>query len=114
MKYNVNYVLCQLDRPVGAVLLSREGVVLGAAINQNAKNRTRHAEVNLLREWGAQTGRPLPVGSTIVTTLKPCKMCAGGILSSAELAEDLSVFYLHDDPGPAAQNLRLKTTQLVF
>lgn len=88
------------DRPVAALLVSERGEILGAAANCNARNRTLHAEVNLVQNFYQRTGKRLPAGSTIYTTLKPCKMCAAMIWHSAEDLRTLRVIYAEDDPGP--------------
>lgn len=89
------------DRPVAALLLSHDDRLLGAAVNTNASNRTQHAEMNLLRDHYEKTGKPLPRGAKVLTTLKPCKMCAGMIYDFME--PDVRVIFAHDDPGPNAR-----------
>ena len=39
----------------------------------------------------------------MITTLKPCKMCAG-LWASHTPCDRLNVVYLHNDPGPNGQN----------
>lgn len=95
----------QRDRPVAALLVSRENQLLAAAINTNSSIRTQHAEMNLLRDYHERTGGPPPLGSTILTTLKPCKMCAGMIcdFSNKNYPDSIPrVIFYQDDPGPNA------------
>ena len=96
--------LYQSDRPVAALLVSREQKLLGWAPNSNSKNRTLHAEVNLIQGYQARTGQGLPPGSTVYTSLKPCKMCAGMIWDAAQDVSSLRVVYGQHDPGTKAQN----------
>jgi tRNA(Arg) A34 adenosine deaminase TadA len=92
------------DRPIAALLVSKENEILGAAINTNAKNRTLHAEMNLIEACHEQR---IPKGARIYSTLKPCKMCAGMIVDSAEELSSLRVVYAENDPGKNAQNTAL-------
>ncbi|MFZ9595893.1 MAG: Bd3614 family nucleic acid deaminase [Bdellovibrionia bacterium] len=94
----------QADRPVGALLVSQSGDILQMAQNTHAHNKTLHAEVNLVREFQLREKKPLPSGSRIYTTLKPCKMCAGLIWSAAQDLQNLEVIYFEDDPGPFARS----------
>ena len=91
------------DRRVAALLVSEEGLLLGAAINTNSLNRTRHAEINLIQGYCHRTGGPIPRGARLYITLKSCKMCAGMIWAAALDPASLEVIYVHDDPGPLAR-----------
>lgn len=91
------------DRPVAAILVSAEGIVLAAARNTNSRNRTLHAEVNLLQSYHERCKRPIPAGASLYVALKPCKMCAGMIWECAEDLNSLRVFYGQDDPGSMAK-----------
>jgi hypothetical protein len=97
--------LAQRDRPLLAALLDPGGHVLLAARNTSGTNRTLHAELNLVHAWWMATGRPLPAGSRLLATLRPCRMCAALIVRAA--AAPLEVLYLHEDPGPLAQDTLL-------
>ena len=68
------------SRPVGCLLLDRDGQVIHQARNTNRQNRSLHAEVNLCQTWFARNERPFPSGCHIVTTLQPCRMCASMLL----------------------------------
>ena len=67
------------DVPVGAVVLSAAGDVLGRG--RNARERdgdpTAHAEVLALRAAAGALGTWHLDGCTLVVTLEPCAMCAG-------------------------------------
>jgi tRNA(Arg) A34 adenosine deaminase TadA len=92
------------DRPIAALLVSRENTLLGADINTNAKNRTLHAEMNLISHL---TDQKIPAGARLFTTLKPCRMCAGMIHDSASDLASLRVIFAEDDPGTHGRNTAL-------
>ncbi|WP_255595693.1 deaminase [Lysobacter sp. BMK333-48F3] len=64
--------------PVGAVLVSAEGEVLGEGWNRNigSHNPSAHAEIVGLREGGRAIGNHRLLGATSYVTLEPCAMCA--------------------------------------
>jgi len=64
--------------PVGAVLVSADGEVLGEGWNRNITERdpSAHAEIVAMRQAGARVGNYRLLGSTLYVTLEPCAMCA--------------------------------------
>ncbi len=86
--------------PVGAVVLSPTGEVLGRGNNQvlRTSDPTAHAEIVALREAGRTLGNYRLLGCTLVCTLEPCAMCAGAILH-ARLAR---LVYAARDPKAGA------------
>lgn len=72
------------DVPVGAVVVSGEGVVLSQAHNRREQwaDPTAHAELLAVRE----ATRGLPgwrlEGATVYVTLEPCAMCAGALVNA--------------------------------
>ena len=64
--------------PVGAVLVSADGQVLGEGWNRNITEHdpTAHAEIVAMRRAGAALGNHRLIGSTLYVTLEPCAMCA--------------------------------------
>ena len=70
------------DVPIGAVVLSPAGLVLGAACNAREAmgDPTAHAEVLALRSAAAAAGGWNLAGCTIAVTVEPCTMCAGAIV----------------------------------
>ncbi|WP_036206638.1 tRNA adenosine(34) deaminase TadA [Novilysobacter arseniciresistens] len=64
--------------PVGAVLVSADGEVLGEGWNRNITEHdpTAHAEVVAMRQAGRRIGNHRLLGSTLYITLEPCAMCA--------------------------------------
>lgn len=72
------------DVPVGAVVLSPDGAIVGRGRNERelTGDPTAHAEVVALRDAAAATGNWNLSDHTLVVTLEPCVMCAGAILNS--------------------------------
>lgn len=68
--------------PVGAVVVSADGEVLGRGNNRVVRDcdPTAHAEVVALREAGRTVGNYRLLGTTLFCTLEPCAMCAGAVL----------------------------------
>ncbi len=64
--------------PVGAVLVSAEGVAIGEGWNRNIVEHdpTAHAEIVALRAAGRQLGNYRLLGCSVYVTLEPCAMCA--------------------------------------
>ncbi|MGV8931504.1 MAG: tRNA adenosine(34) deaminase TadA [Luteimonas sp.] len=64
--------------PVGAVLVSAEGVAIGEGWNRNIVEHdpTAHAEIVALRAAGRQLGNHRLLGCSVYVTLEPCAMCA--------------------------------------
>lgn len=98
----------QQDRAVGAVLLDKDNTLLALAHNTNHQNKTLHAEVNLLQTWQ----KPLPDGSRLITSLEPCKMCAGLIHSYIENLKNFRLEFLENDHGPATRQSWLTTHRI--
>lgn len=72
------------DVPVGAVVVSAEGVVLAQQHNRREEwaDPTAHAELLAIRD----ATRGLPgwrlEGATVYVTLEPCAMCAGALVNA--------------------------------
>ena len=68
--------------PVGALVVSRDGEILGRGNNRvlRTSDPTAHAEMVALRQAGQKLGNYRLTGCTLVCTLEPCAMCAGAIL----------------------------------
>ena len=64
--------------PVGAALVSADGVLLGEGWNLNIANHdpSAHAEIVAMRRAGAALGNHRLIGCTLYVTLEPCAMCA--------------------------------------
>lgn len=68
--------------PVGAVLVSATGELLGEGWNRNITDRdpSAHAEIVAIREAGRRLGNHRLLGTTLYVTLEPCAMCAMAIV----------------------------------
>lgn len=67
--------------PVGAVIVGRDGAVVGEAHNETltVPDPTAHAECLAIRRAAARVGSERLVGCDIHVTLEPCAMCAAAI-----------------------------------
>lgn len=92
-------VLHDYDRDIAALLVDASGRLLGFGLNSNSKNKTLHAEVNLLQRLYCETRAPIPAGAKLFSTHKPCKMCAGMIYHWSEDPHSLEVLYLKEETG---------------
>ncbi|GAB3333483.1 tRNA adenosine(34) deaminase TadA [Marilutibacter aestuarii] len=86
--------------PVGAVLVSAEGEVLGEGWNRNITEHdpTAHAEIVAMRQAGLRLGNHRLIGSTLYVTLEPCAMCAMAMVH----ARVARVVYGASDPKTGA------------
>jgi tRNA(adenine34) deaminase len=92
--------LATADVPIGAVVVSAAGDLLGTGRNvrEAAHDPTGHAEVVALRAAAATVGEWRLSGCTLVVTLEPCTMCAG----AAVLARVERVVFGAFDPKAGA------------
>jgi len=89
------------DVPVGAVVLTADGTVVGVGHNEREAtgDPTAHAEVLAIRRAVGVVGDGWRLaGCTLVATLEPCPMCAGALVA-ARVAR--LVFGAHDDKAGA-------------
>lgn len=73
------------DVPVGAVVLTPDGIVAGLGLNQREIppfDPSAHAEIVAMREAAGRLGTWNLEGCTLVVTLEPCTMCAGAIVNA--------------------------------
>lgn len=72
------------DVPVGAVVLSPQGHVIGTGLNLRVgdSDPLGHAEMLAIRAAAAQLGHYRLDGCLLVVTLEPCLMCAGAAMQS--------------------------------
>jgi tRNA(adenine34) deaminase len=72
------------DVPVGAIVLNRDGIVIGIGSNEREANNdpTAHAEIVAIRNAASRLQNSRLDGCTLVVTLEPCAMCAGAIAQS--------------------------------
>jgi tRNA(adenine34) deaminase len=69
------------DVPVGALVINKDGIVIGSGSNEREVNNdpTAHAEVVAIRNAASRLQNSRLDGCTLVVTLEPCAMCAGAI-----------------------------------
>ena len=92
------------DVPIGALVLARDGTVLGRGHNQReaSPDPTAHAEVEALRAAAQARGGWRLDGCTLVVTLEPCTMCAGALVLARV---DRLVFGAFDEKAGAVGSL---------
>ena len=76
--------VARADVPVGAVVLSADGDVLGRGRNTclATGDPTAHAEIVAIRAAARAAASWRLDGCTLVVTLEPCTMCAGALISA--------------------------------
>lgn len=69
------------DVPVGAIVINRDGVVIGKGFNEReaTNDPTAHAEIVAIRSATSRLQNSRLDGCTLIVTLEPCAMCAGAI-----------------------------------
>ena len=72
------------DVPVGAIVINKDGVVVGKVSNEREANNdpTAHAEIVAIRNAASRLQNSRLDGCTLIVTLEPCAMCAGAIAQS--------------------------------
>ena len=72
------------DVPVGAIIVNKDGVVVGKGFNEREANSdpTAHAEIVAIRNAASRLQNSRLDGCTMIVTLEPCAMCAGAIAQS--------------------------------
>lgn len=86
--------------PVGALLVSAEGEVVGEGWNRNITENdpSAHAEIVAMRQAGQRLRNYRFPGSTLYATLEPCAMCAMALVH----ARVARVVYAAADPKTGA------------
>jgi tRNA(adenine34) deaminase len=92
------------DVPVGAIVVDREGRVIGRGWNRREvdQNPLGHAELMALEEAAKTRGSWRLDDCSLVVTLEPCVMCAGALVQAR--IETL-IFGAKDEKGGAALSL---------
>jgi len=72
------------DVPVGAVVLGDSGELIARRHNEREQrdDPTAHAELLAIRDASTALGSWRLSGTTVVVTLEPCAMCAGGLVAA--------------------------------
>jgi tRNA(adenine34) deaminase len=90
----------QGEVPVGAILVSAQGEVIGQGANAviGQSDPTAHAEVVALRHAAKHLANYRLPGSTVFVTLEPCAMCLGAMFH----ARVARIVYGASDPKTGA------------
>ena len=69
------------DVPVGAIVVDKDGVIIGQGSNEREANNdpTAHAEIVAIRSATSRIKSSRLDGCTLIVTLEPSAMCAGAI-----------------------------------
>ncbi len=72
------------DIPVGAIVVNKDGVVVGTGFNEREAHNdpTAHAEIVAIRNAASRLEKSRLDNCTLIVTLEPCAMCAGAIAQS--------------------------------
>lgn len=70
--------------PVGALVVSPEGEIIGEGYNQREtlQSPTAHAEMIAIEAAAKRLGTRRLIGCTLYVTLEPCPMCAGAVMNA--------------------------------
>jgi tRNA(adenine34) deaminase len=68
--------------PIGAIVVSPDGLVLGAGCNRpiSAVDPTAHAEIDAMRAAAQSLRNYRLTGCTLYVTVEPCLMCVGAMV----------------------------------
>lgn len=70
--------------PVGALVVSPEGEIIGEGYNQREalQSPIAHAEIIAIEAAAKRLGTRRLTGCTLYVTLEPCPMCAGAVMNA--------------------------------
>jgi len=105
------------NRPFGALLVSADNEVLGAAGNTQFEEAQvlAHAEMNLLRQAVQDYDSETLAGATLYTSAEPCAMCCGAIFWSrvSRLVFALSTQRLHEITRASERMLKVTSPDVL-
>jgi len=96
--------------PVGALVVSSEGEIIGEGFNQpiSCHDPTAHAEVVALRAAASHVDNYRLTNCTLYVTLEPCTMCCGALLH----ARIKRLVYAAAEPKAGAVHSHLRLLEL--
>lgn len=95
----------QSHRAVRAALKTKEIESYIVSENQNALNKTFHAEILLLQSYYAKHQKGFDSATTLFTSLQCCKMCAAMFWHMhSNPWNNLKSYYLNPEMGPSARD----------
>lgn len=99
-----NNALLAGEVPVGSVVVSVDGQIVGRGFNQpiGANDPTAHAEILALRDAARFLGNYRMSGTTLYVTVEPCPMCAGALIHSRV---DRLVYGAHEPKSGAVSSV---------
>ena len=99
-----NNALLAGEVPVGSVVVSVNGQIVGRGFNQpiGANDPTAHAEILALRDAARFLGNYRMSGTTLYVTVEPCPMCAGALIHSRV---DRLVYGAHEPKSGAVSSV---------
>ncbi len=85
MKHALNLAIRAREKdevPVGAVLVNKQGEIIGEGYNQpiSSHDPTAHAEIMALRHAAKRLNNYRLPETTLYVTIEPCTMCAGAMI----------------------------------
>jgi tRNA(Arg) A34 adenosine deaminase TadA len=89
----------QAPRAVAAALFDGDSKLITATVNTNAQCQVLHAEVNLIAQLRKLGFEQIPFNATLVTSLKPCRMCAALLIELGAREHHLQILAAADDSG---------------
>ncbi|MFC0401840.1 Bd3614 family nucleic acid deaminase [Paraburkholderia rhizosphaerae] len=113
LKYRSDIVPWSAGKPghdIAAVLVKKSGQIIGYAANRVFEHYLYHAERNAIEDYLTSTGEAqLPAQCVLYSTMKPCALCAGTIVSRMPQG-GMTIYYGHQDSGSHADNTALDNT----
>ena len=92
--------------PVGAIVLDKDGKIIGRGHNRREQNQcpTAHAEILAINDAAETIKSWRLIDCTLIVTLEPCPMC----LAACQQARISQIFYGAADPKGGAISLGYK------
>ncbi|MGY3802663.1 Bd3614 family nucleic acid deaminase [Pigmentibacter ruber] len=106
-KVTIKNTLALSDRKIAGLLVDKNFNILAYGLNSNAKNKARHAEIDLIYRYYKDKKTKIPKHSKLFITLKPCLMCSNMLSECAEDITTIKIYYFEKDHGRFSKNTSL-------